>query len=432
MGSLGNQLQEMRFGGKPQGESTASTPNSIHLTGFVAFICHISYPRSSVLRISFSKTCPCSSVSIQVFNLLSKGILAYIPNSGRGQRSRMVDLTIAIPTYNGEHRLPAVLERLRSQIYPASLSVEVLVIDNNSRDRTAQVVQAYQKQFPFPLRCIHEGQQGAAFARRRAIEEASSDLIGFLDDDNLPDPDWAAAAWAFAQAHPQAGAWGSRIWAACEVPPLPALKPLLPFLAITDRGSHPLRYCRRRGVLPPSAGLVVRRGAWLGSIPAHTILVGRTEGNWLAGEDIEVLAYMQRSGWEIWYNPAMQMNHVIPPWRLERQYLIPLFCGIGLSRYVTRMAGLPRWQIPWMTIAYLGNDLRKLVQHCIRRAVHPPQTEGEHLFQDCRWELLKSSLASPFYLYRRGYLRQGPGRSPGEHSTRDTTPSHPRVQESTL
>jgi hypothetical protein len=46
-------------------------------------------------------------------------------------------------------------------------------------------------------------------------------------------------------------------------------------------------------MLPPSAGLVVRRQAWLECVPEKTILNGRTQDNFLTGEDIEALAYIK-------------------------------------------------------------------------------------------------------------------------------------------
>jgi len=317
----------------------------------------------------------------------------------------MVDFTIAIPTYNGEQRLPDVLECLRSQIVPEPLSWEVIVIDNNSCDRTAQIVAKYQatiqSDFPCPLRYAFEPRQGVAFARELALREAHSALVGFLDDDNLPDEDWVAAAYAFAQSHPQAGAIASRIRGEFEVPPSPEIKPLLPFFALTDRGSQPLRYDPRKPLLPPAAGLVVRRSAWWACVPSQLILPGRVSGDMLAGEDLEVLAYLQRSGWEIWYNPAMRARHKIPARRLEADYLIPFFRGIGLSRYVTRTAGMSSWERSGATIAYIVNDLRKMLLHWWKYG----RKGRSNLLSTCQWELLKSSLISPFCLWRNGYLK---------------------------
>ncbi len=312
----------------------------------------------------------------------------------------MVDFTVAIPTYNGASRLPEVLEKLRSQVGIDTLTWEVIVIDNNSKDETASVVQAHQADFPCPLRYCLERQQGAAFARKRAIQESSSELIGFLDDDNLPTDRWVAAAYAFAQAHPRAGAFGSQIHGDFEVELPSDLRRIVPFLAITERGQLPLRYDPHQRLLPPSAGLVVRRQAWTTSVPHYTILGGRVEGNMLTGEDLEAISHIQRNGWEVWYNPAMELAHKIPRWRLEREYLLPFFRGIGLSRYVTRMLGIQPWKRPFMSVAYAANDLRKITIHL---AKHRTQVRTD-LAAACELELFVNSLFSPIFLIRNGYF----------------------------
>jgi glycosyltransferase involved in cell wall biosynthesis len=311
----------------------------------------------------------------------------------------MVDFTVAIPTYNGAQRLPDVLEALKSQT-GTDFTWEVLVVDNNSRDTTAEVVQAYQQNSPYPIRYCLEATQGAGFARKRAIQEAQSELIGFLDDDNIPTATWIAAAYTFAQEYPKAGAIASRIQGEFEVEPPEDFSRLLSFLALTERGSDPLIYEPAKKVLPPSAGLVIRKQAWLESVPERLILNGRVDGNMLTAEDLEMLSYIQRSGWEIWYNPAMQVRHKIPKQRLEREYLIPFFRGIGLSRYVTRMLSVKPWQRSLALIAYTLNDIRKITFHLLK---YRTKVKTD-LVAACELELFTSSLISPFYLWRKGYL----------------------------
>jgi len=318
----------------------------------------------------------------------------------------VIDLTIAIPTYNGEKRLPELLDKLRicCQDSQQQFSWEILVIDNNSTDNTAKIVQAYQANWPtqYPLKYYIELQQGAAFARHRAFVEASGTLIGFLDDDNIPAADWVKAAYEFAQEHPKAGAYGSQIQGVFEVKPPENFQRIAPFLAITQRGSEPLRYESHKKVLPPSAGLIVRKQAWLESVPSKLILTGRTTKSMVTSEDLEMLSYIQTKGWEIWYNPAMQIEHKIPSWRLEREYLIPFFRGIGLSRYVTRMLSVKPWHRPIATIAYMSNDLRKIAFHLLK---HNFQVQSD-LITACEMELFVSSLVSPFYLWKNGYFQR--------------------------
>ena len=316
----------------------------------------------------------------------------------------MVDFTVAICTYNGEKRLPEVLDCLRSQINTENISWEILVIDNNSKDNTAQVVRDYQATWSEanPLKYLSETEQGAAFARKRAVKEAKSSLIGFLDDDNLPDPNWVVEAFLFGHKHPKAGAYGSQIHGEFEVEPPENFDRILPFLAITERGSQALLYEPQKKILPPSAGLVVRKEAWLANVPEHCILSGRVPGSMLTSEDLEVLSYIQQSGWEIWYNPDMELKHKIPHWRFERDYLIPFFRGIGLSRYVTRMVGVKPWRKPLAILAYTVNDTRKILLHLLK---YRNQVKTD-LVAACELELLVSSQKSPFYLWTNGYLKK--------------------------
>jgi glycosyltransferase involved in cell wall biosynthesis len=314
-----------------------------------------------------------------------------------------LDFTVAIPTYNGESRLPELLERLKNQLHTENLSWEIIVVDNNSTDNTAKVVETYQKnwQLPYPLKYCFEAKQGAAYARKKAVAEAKGRFIGFLDDDNYPISNWVAAAYTFAEKYPNAGAFGSQIHPDWEVKPPENFQRIAPFLAITERGNLPLLYEAKTKLLPPSAGLVIRKKAWLESLPEECILTGRVKGNMLTSEDLEMLSYIQKSGWEIWYNPEMEIYHKIPSSRLRKDYLIPFFRGIGLSRYVTRMVNIQPWYRPFAFFAYMINDLRKIAFHLLK---HRANLQHD-LVADCEMELFTSSLISPFYLWKNGYLK---------------------------
>ncbi|HEY9735778.1 MAG TPA: hormogonium polysaccharide biosynthesis glycosyltransferase HpsE [Trichocoleus sp.] len=314
------------------------------------------------------------------------------------------DFSIAICTYNGEKRLPDVLECLLQQVHVENLAWEVIVVDNNSTDGTAAVVEDYRARWPqqVPLRYAFEAQQGAGYARHHAVAISQSPLIGFLDDDNLPAPDWIQQAADFAQHHPQAGAFGSRIRGLFEGTPPPHFERIAAFLALTDRGSEPLLYKPSQKILPPSAGLVVRRQAWLDHVPTQMVLSGRTGQSMLTGEDLESILHIQRAGWQIWYNPEMQLEHKIPCGRLERSYLIRFFRGIGLSRYRTRSLGFPAWCRPLVLPLYTLNDVRKIGRQLLkyRRGAFTDTVAA------CEMTLYCYSLISPLYLWQRRFRRE--------------------------
>jgi glycosyltransferase involved in cell wall biosynthesis len=308
----------------------------------------------------------------------------------------MIDFTVAICTHNGAERLSEVLHRLQGQTEIENIRWEVLVVDNGSSDNTAAVIRGCQASWsnPSPLRYCFEPRLGLANARQRAVQEAEGEFVGFLDDDNLADPKWVAAAVAFGRSHPQAGAYGSRIFGEFESTPPENFEQIAPLLAITDRGTKPRFYEPRKKILPPGAGLVFRRQAWLENVPEQCFLQGRASGYKLPGEDLEVLLYIQRAGWEVWYNPEMKVHHQIPQWRLEKDYLISLCRGIGLSRYYTRMLSFSRWQWVVMFPVYVVNDLRKIVIHFFKNR---HLLEGD-LVAACQMQLFVSSLVSPIYL----------------------------------
>ncbi|KKI98576.1 hormogonium polysaccharide biosynthesis glycosyltransferase HpsE [Prochlorothrix hollandica] len=350
-----------------------------------------------------------------------------------------LNFSIVIPTYNGAQRLPglfACLDRCWHwcQNQDPVMTWEVIVVDNGSQDETRQVVEQYQNQWadrgrdrtnppqpwesgpsapihpgePLPLvRYAFEPQPGAAHARQRGVTLAQAEWIGFLDDDNWPEPDWIGAALAFAQAHPRTGAIGSQIHGAFATPPPPELDPLLPYLAIVERGDRPLEYLPQKKLLPPSAGLVVRRSVWLTCLPHRLRLTGRTATSMLTAEDLEALAHILRHGWQVWYNPAMVIHHQIPPWRLQASYLLPFFQGIGLSRHVTRILSVPPWQRPLWFGLYIANDLRRILRLLLSHGL----PRRSNLVARCYLTLYGYSLLSPFYLGWQGIRSGGRRRS---------------------
>jgi glycosyltransferase involved in cell wall biosynthesis len=312
----------------------------------------------------------------------------------------MVDFSVAIRTYNKSEQIPPILEALRSQVGTESINWEVVIVDNNSSDDTAELIRQYQATWdcPFPLRYFLEPKQGASIARKRAIQESQGKFIGFLDDDNLPTSDWVAEAYSFGKAHPEAAAFSGQIHGKFEVDPPPNFRQIASYLAIIERGNKVFSYNTRKGrVLPPGAGLVICKQAWLDCVPDNLLLlgpVGKSLG--LKGEDMESLAHVQKAGWEILYNPKLHIYHEVPAWRLERDYLLSLVRSIGLAQHHIRMTRAKAWQKPFIFPIYFLNDLRKVIVFYFkkRKAI---QTD---VVAACEMERLTSGLISPFYLWK--------------------------------
>ncbi|MBD2078749.1 glycosyltransferase [Leptolyngbya sp. FACHB-17] len=94
-------------------------------------------------------------------------------------------VSIIVPIYNGETDLPALLDCLRAQTYP---HFECLLVDNNSSDRTAELLKAAESE---RIRSLKQFQiQSSYAARNTGIQNATGEILAFTDADCRPDPDW--------------------------------------------------------------------------------------------------------------------------------------------------------------------------------------------------------------------------------------------------
>ena len=92
-------------------------------------------------------------------------------------------LSIIIPAFNEELRLPTSLDRVGSYISDSGRSTEVLVVDDGSKDNTAQVAESYRTKIP-RLRVIPNGQnRGKGYSVRHGMLEARGDIVLFSDAD---------------------------------------------------------------------------------------------------------------------------------------------------------------------------------------------------------------------------------------------------------
>lgn len=307
--------------------------------------------------------------------------------------SSPVILSVVIPTYNGANRIPEVLDRLSKQTVDSTLTWNIWVVDNNSSDRTADVVKQYQQTWPAdrPLNYVFESQQGLAYARQCGMDNSDGALVAFLDDDNWPPCDWVHQVVAFGQQYPRAGAFGGRIAGVFEVDLPSDVAPLLGFLAIRDRGDHPHRYPIEQLQFPPGAGLVVRREAWHECIPP--VLVRNTRG----ADDSEISWRMAKADWEIWYNPYTTIEHFIPKARLERSYLRSLTHTYGLCTCDLLMIETVWWQRPVLLFKSLLGSLKRIVKHLTKYRHRSVAT----VEADCLLAFHIGNLKSPFaYLFK--------------------------------
>lgn len=95
-------------------------------------------------------------------------------------------LSIVIPAYNEEQRLPDSLDAIVAYVARKDFPVEVVVVDNNSRDRTGAIIAEYASRHPW-IRGLFEGTQGKGAAVRSGMLAARG-TYRFICDADLSMP----------------------------------------------------------------------------------------------------------------------------------------------------------------------------------------------------------------------------------------------------
>ena len=287
-------------------------------------------------------------------------------------------LTFAFCTYNRGERLETLVSRMRAQTCP--ITFEILAVDNNSSDSTQDILKRLA-QLPGPtLRWVHEQTQGIVAARNRALEEAiDSDILVFIDDDELPLPGLLDAAvdailnedaeCAGGKVHVDFSTYTRPTWLEDE---------MLGFLAAVDYG------CDAFWIADESTPI------WTANIAYDMRLFrdnpslrfdkrydrkGKSIGG---GEDIAMFKSLLSQKARLRYRPEMAVMHAIESWRLHRRYFLKLHFVAGkknalneLPFYEKSYFGIPPfliaqsfrqlWKWTTMTIATSRSNIRQLM-----------------------------------------------------------------------
>lgn len=247
-----------------------------------------------------------------------------------------LDASLIVCTYNRAHLVGGVLEALLAQELPEDLRWEIVVVDNNSKDRTQEVLEGYVREHPGRLRMLFEGRQGKSHALNLAIESADSELLLFTDDDVRLGPRWAEEIVEFLRGRPEVIGIGGRVRPLLTGPEPPRLsQDEIERYFSFDHGEEPVRITRN----PFGANMAYRREAFQrhGHFRAD---LGPTDLNRDGlGEDSEFGERMMRAGEQLWYLPTASVEHPVHDWQLTPEHLDDWHFEYG--RALVRRNGLP-------------------------------------------------------------------------------------------
>ena len=93
------------------------------------------------------------------------------------------NLSIVIPAFNESSRIPATLESVVSCIRQRGWAAEVIVVDDGSRDRTADVVRAFAVANPEVRLVQNPSNRGKGYSVRNGLLQANGEIVMFTDAD---------------------------------------------------------------------------------------------------------------------------------------------------------------------------------------------------------------------------------------------------------
>lgn len=91
-------------------------------------------------------------------------------------------VSVIIPVYNAERYISKTLDSIIAQTYT---DMEVVLVDDCSKDNSAEIIAQYQKKYPHIIYFLQPENKGAGAARNKALELAGGQYVAFLDSDDL-------------------------------------------------------------------------------------------------------------------------------------------------------------------------------------------------------------------------------------------------------
>lgn len=230
-----------------------------------------------------------------------------------------VDITVLACTYNRADELKELLASAIEQETDGRFTFEVLVVDNNSKDHTRQVVEPFLQQTKVPVRYLFEARQGKSYALNTALAAMAGDVYLIADDDLILPPGCLRTLYDLFQAHPEASVIGGKVlplWRAAVPSWLDARHYTV--LAMTSYGEE--------SILSDAVNhICLLAGAYrtedVRAVGGYRADLGVSSRHQIGGvEDANILMRLYQAGRTGRYEPGLSIYHKVEPERLTRAY----------------------------------------------------------------------------------------------------------------
>ena len=246
-------------------------------------------------------------------------------------------VTIAICTWNRADLLDLCLNRMLDLVIPEGVRYEVIVVNNNCTDKTAQILEKYADRMP--LVPLMERRQGKSYALNTALNHARGELILWTDDDVLVEANWLKAHVEAAREMPDADFFGGPIRPRfINSPPewiAEAWQYISGAFAELELGDQPLEFDERTHAF--GANFAIRTKVQKQC--HYNTRLGRVGDNDIRCEETDLQCRLLRSGHKGYWVPQAGVEHLIPDERLTHDYVRAWQIGIGESMGILKNEG---------------------------------------------------------------------------------------------
>jgi dolichyl-phosphate beta-glucosyltransferase len=113
------------------------------------------------------------------------------------------DISIVVPAFNEERRLPATLERLARYCERTRVAWEIVAVIEKSEDRTAEAAAAVARMHPEISVIVNQVQRGKGYALRTGVHMSSGDVVFTMDADLSVPEEFISVFLEYLAAHPE-------------------------------------------------------------------------------------------------------------------------------------------------------------------------------------------------------------------------------------
>jgi glucosyl-dolichyl phosphate glucuronosyltransferase len=268
-------------------------------------------------------------------------------------------ISVILCTHNRSQSLNRALESVAATQMRGGADWQVLIVDNNSKDDTRDVVDSFCRREPIHFRYVFEARQGKSFALNRGIREAAGDVLAFIDDDITVEPNWLSELTK-PLSDPRWAGTGGRVYLPENFSPpswmaIEGNQSLLSILALFDQGSEPRPLSK-----PPIGNNMAFRKEVFAKYGGFRTDLGPVPGSEIRYEDTEFGSRVMSGGEKILYVPSAVVRHAVEERRLKKEYFLAYHFDYGRALIREKGNRRPVGFVPRSLVSFLDRLLKML------------------------------------------------------------------------